>query len=221
MKPFAVLLLFAALSGCSAYGRGSGAKSVDARTAFEALRGVEGDWSGEVLDGPWINEGAGGEGVEQDGEARPVEGRYHVTAGGSVVEATMFKGTPREMVMMFHLDNGKLLLTQYGLGEDSTKLSADILMPTTSDAASDVAPRSSREPDGVGIRFLRARGANPAPSDDEYLHHVTVFIRRDMTGMFWTFYKDGAPTRVVSVELTQKSSPQAAAAAIATPPIIP
>jgi hypothetical protein len=211
MKPFAVLLLLAAMCGCSALGHGSGANSVDARTALETLRGVEGDWSGEVDEGPWINEGNGGEGVEQDGGVRPVEGRYHVTAGGSVVEATLFQGTPRETVMMFHLDDGKLMLTQYGTGGDSTTLSADFLAPARAMADSEVSSRSSREPDGVWIGFSRIRTLDTSPSDGEYLHDVSMLISKNGTQTFWTFYEDGAPTKAVYVELTKRNSPQAVA----------
>jgi hypothetical protein len=238
MKPFAVLLLLAAMSGCSALGHGSGAESVDARTALEALGSVEGDWSGEVLDGPWINEGGGGEGVEQDGGVRPVEGRYHVTAGCSVVEATLFQGTPRETVMMFHLDDGKLMLTQYGEAPNSATLVADMFGPTISDPPGPthvavrvgnetkareydvdvVAPQTSGEPDGVWIRFSRTRTADTSPSDGEYLHHVVMLITKNGTQTYWTFYEDGAPTKAVYVELTKRNSPQAVAGISLVPP---
>jgi hypothetical protein len=231
MKPFAVVLFLAAISSCAASGS-AGTPQIDARTAFDAPRDVEGDWSGEVLDGPWINEGAGGEGVEQAGEARLVEGRYHVTAGGRVVEATLFKGTPREMVMMFHLDGRKLMLTQYGEAENSATLVGDKIGPTFPEPPSwsyleildengttvqehdfaSAAPQSPREPNGVFIHLSLAGAAKPDPSGGEYLHHVFMLINKDGTRTSWTFYEDGAPTRVVYVELTQKNSLQTAAA---------
>src|SRR6266850_777190 len=181
MKLIAMVLLLTAMSGCSALGDSSGAERVDARSAFEALRGVEGDWSGEVLDGPWINEGAEGEGIEQPGEARPVEGRYHVTAGGSVVEATLFEGTPRETVMMFHLDGRKLMLTQYGEAGNSATLMGEKIGPTFPEPPSwshleirdengttvqeydegSAAPQSPRESNGVFIRLSLAGSAKP------------------------------------------------------------
>jgi hypothetical protein len=232
MKTSAVLLL-AALSGCSSFEHGSGAERIDARTAFEALSGVEGNWSGEIIEGPWINEGDGSEGTEQPGEGPPVKGRYHVTAGGSVVEATLFEGTPRETVMMFHLVGSKLMLTQYGESANRTTLAADVCAQSISDSTGPadavvrvgsgtqahdddgdvVAPPTSGAPDCVAIRFVCAGGANSAPSDGEYLHHLFVFVSKDMTKTWWTFFEDGAPARVVVVELTHKHSPQSVAEA--------
>jgi hypothetical protein len=225
MKPFAVFVLLVAASGCAATAD-SGSARIDAKSAFEQLRGVEGDWRGEVIEGAWIREGDQ-EGVHQPGEVRPVEGRYHVTAGGSVVEATMFRGMSRETVMMFHLDDGKLVLTQYGEAGNSAHLVADWSGPaiyspepthvevrlgegpvTEYDVA---APEPSGEPDGVGIRFSLPRTTRHARSDNEYLHDVVVLILRDGTETVWRFYKDGAPTRGVYVELTHKDSPRAVA----------
>jgi hypothetical protein len=192
------------MSGCSALHLGSGNGKVDARSAFEALRSVEGDWTGEVVEGT----GAG---------FHPVDGRYHATAGGSVVEATMFRGLPRETVMMIHFDGDKLMLTQYGEVGNSGTLVGDLFVPMFSDTAT--SPKT--EPEGVGVRFFLAGEAKPNPADDVYLHDVAVLIGKDGTKTIWNFYKDGAPAKDVYVELTQKSSPPAAAAATAAPRITP
>ncbi|HEV8111874.1 MAG TPA: hypothetical protein VGR31_03805 [Planctomycetota bacterium] len=207
MKPFAAFVFFVAVSGCAATAD-SGSARIDAKSAFEQLRGVEGDWRGEVIEGAWIREGDQ-EGVHQPGGVRPVEGRYHVTSGGSVVEATMFRGMSREMVMMFHFDDGKLMLTQYDEGGNSTSLVADSIEPAFPDDV--VAPDTTREPDGIVIRFSPPRATNRARWDDEYLHDVIVLVLKDGTHTIWRFYRDGAPTRGVFVELTQKDAPRALA----------
>jgi hypothetical protein len=228
MKPFAVSLLLVAVSGCAAFGRGTGNGRVDASSAFEKLRGVEGEWSGEVVEGT-------GEGVH------PVEGRYHVTAGGSVVEATLFRGMSRETVMMFHLDDGKLMLTQYGEPGNSGTLVGDMFGTAFTDPPGpahierldgkgatveeydvDVAAsQPSGEPAGVFIRFFMTGAANAAPSDGVYLHDVWLIILKDGTKTFWNFFKDGSPDRDVFVELTHKDSLQAAAEVFAMPPQTP
>jgi hypothetical protein len=38
---------------------------------------------------------------------------YRVTAGGSAVQETIFPGTKMEMISMYHMDKGDLLMTHY------------------------------------------------------------------------------------------------------------
>jgi hypothetical protein len=111
--------------------------------------------------------------------------------------------------MMFHFDDGKLMLTQYDESGNSTSLVADFIEPAFADDVD--APDSSRERDGIGIRFSLPRATNHALSDDEYLHDVIVLVRKDGAHTIWRFYRDGAPTRGVFVELTQKDAPRALA----------
>ena len=69
-------------------------ESFDAKTAFEALKKLEGSWEGASPEGP-------------------VSVTYKVTAAGSAVAETLFPGTPHEMITMYFLDGDKLRLTHY------------------------------------------------------------------------------------------------------------
>ena len=56
---------------------------------------------------------------------------FRVTAGGSVVEETIFPGSPMEMLSVYHMDKGNLLMTHYcALGnQPRMKLNAKKSMP--------------------------------------------------------------------------------------------
>ncbi|HMB55019.1 MAG TPA: hypothetical protein VKU40_17005, partial [Thermoanaerobaculia bacterium] len=71
------------------------AGGVDAEAAFEMMKGLAGDWQGTA---------AGEAGAEVD---------YRVTGNGSVVMQTQFPGTEHEMISMYHLVDGELVLTHY------------------------------------------------------------------------------------------------------------
>ena len=62
---------------------------IDAKTAFEKLKTLDGDWK-----------------VDAEGGHAPKGGKisYKVTAAGSVVMETQFAGTDHEMISMYHLD---------------------------------------------------------------------------------------------------------------------
>jgi hypothetical protein len=66
--------------------------------AFERLKSLVGDWTAKTEHG------------EHTGDAAV---NYRLTAGGSVLMETLFAGTPNEMVTMYYLDGGKLVLTHY------------------------------------------------------------------------------------------------------------
>ncbi|MBX3119223.1 MAG: hypothetical protein KF784_09170 [Fimbriimonadaceae bacterium] len=67
----------------------------DAKTAFEALKKLEGSWAGKMDGGM---------------EAKVI---YKLTGGGSALVETLAPGTEYEMVSVYHLDNNDLLMTHY------------------------------------------------------------------------------------------------------------
>jgi hypothetical protein len=71
--------------------------TVDGKTAFEMLKGLEGHWEGTL--------------GTRDGE--PIVVDYRVTANGTTVMETMFPGTPEEMVTMYYLEGDELVMTHY------------------------------------------------------------------------------------------------------------
>ena len=67
---------------------------------FEKMKTLAGTWKGTA--------------TEMDGKTEVTEIDYKVTSNGSVVVETLFPGTPKEMVSVYHDDeNGKLSMTHY------------------------------------------------------------------------------------------------------------
>ncbi len=88
-------LLWAAAPAAYAQGK---TDTIDARAAFEKLKGLAGDWEGDAGD-----------------KSSTMKGLvlYKVIGGGSAVVETLFPGTPHEMLTVYHLDGKKLMLTHY------------------------------------------------------------------------------------------------------------
>jgi len=86
------------------------AQAVDPKTAFERMKALAGTW-----------EGRGGHG-QTDQDVRVV---YRVASGGSVVQETQFPGSPHEMISMYHLADGQLVLTHYCAMGNQPKMKLD------------------------------------------------------------------------------------------------
>jgi hypothetical protein len=68
-----------------------------AADAFASLKRLQGEWRGPAM---------------QKGMP-PSHSIYRVTAGGSAVQETIFPGTKMEMLSVYHMDKGNLLMTHY------------------------------------------------------------------------------------------------------------
>jgi hypothetical protein len=104
MKKRALLTAILAASLTTAAWAGD---KVDSKAAFEKLKTLAGDWTGQ---GP-------------QGMATPVS--YKVSANGSVVMETLFSGTPHEMITMYHLAGGDLVATHYCAGANQPHFKLD------------------------------------------------------------------------------------------------
>ena len=71
--------------------------AVTPEQAFGAIKSLKGDWHG-----PAAMKGM-----------PPSHSVFRVTAGGSAVEETIFPGSPMEMLSVYHMDKGNLLMTHY------------------------------------------------------------------------------------------------------------
>ncbi len=76
------------------------APNYDAQTAFDALKGLAGEWSGIVASSP-------------GGEGRETTITYKVSANGHSVIETFAPGKPHEMFSVYHMDGDQLLMTHY------------------------------------------------------------------------------------------------------------
>jgi hypothetical protein len=97
--------------------------------------------------------------VEADKDGKPTDKIVSViklTAGGSVVEETLFPGQPQEMVSMYHRDGADLVMTHFCVLGNQPRLKADPKSPSNQ------------------IRFLFAGGTNLDPTKDMHMHEGTL-----------------------------------------------
>jgi len=95
MNRMLAMLPLLVLGACSTT-HSSMSDNTAAKSQFETLRSLEGDWVGEPA---------------PDGTR--VETTFHVTGNGSAVQQVLFPNTPHEMISMYHLDGDRLLHTHY------------------------------------------------------------------------------------------------------------
>jgi hypothetical protein len=131
----------------------------DAKAAFAELKRLTGDWEGTVM--------------KPDGPATKVT--YRVTANGHTLVETLFPGTPHEMISMYHLDQGKLVLTHYcALGNQ---------------------PRMAFDPARSSVKelvFDFTGGTNLDPAKDTHVHAGRVrFPEADRLEAEWYVFSGG------------------------------
>ena len=71
--------------------------AISAADAFASLQKLQGEWRGPAM----------------QKDMPPGHSIYRVTAGGSAVQETIFPGTKMEMLSVYHMDKGRLLMTHY------------------------------------------------------------------------------------------------------------
>lgn len=92
---FIAPVLVVLLTASNAWAGEMATGKIDAKAAFEMLKGLAGEWSGS----------------SSEGMAVPLI--FKVTGNGSVVMETLFAGTEHEMINMYHLVGGDLVATHY------------------------------------------------------------------------------------------------------------
>jgi hypothetical protein len=139
---------------------------------FEALKKLAGDW------------------VEVGKDGKPtatVLTSIRVTAGGTAIHETIFPGTDKEMITLYHLDGDDLILTHYCvLGNQ---------------------PRMKAEPgkDAKRISFKFSGGSNLKSPDDMHMHDATLtLIDNDHFRADWTACKDGKPCHQAGFDFVRK-----------------
>jgi len=153
-----------------------GAASVAALAAdttaarFDKLKALAGDWTK-----------SGGDGS--------VEASYRVTANGTAVVETLFPGTPHEMVTVFTIDKGNLVLTHYCAEGNQPHMKAD------------------RGGDASSIAFKFDGGGNIKSPKDDHMHEAFfTFKDADHLTSMWQFYKDGKPAEKAEFNLVRMAS---------------
>jgi hypothetical protein len=136
------------------------AEPVTAQAAFEGLKSLVGHWE------------APGPGPE----APKMQVSYRMISNGSTLMETMLAGTPHEMITMYHLDGGDLVLTHYCAAGNQPKMKLDLEASTAKN-----------------LRFAFAGGSNISESS-MHMHDGSIrLIDADHVEAEWTTYKDGKP----------------------------
>lgn len=139
------------------------AKAADANPQLEKLKKLAGTWVAADKDGKPTDE---------------VVSVFKVTAAGSTVHETLFPGQPHEMVSVYHLDKGELVMTHYCALGNQPRMKAD--------------PKSADNQ----IKFNFAGGTNLDPAKDKHMHGGTLtFIDDDHIEFAGEAWEDGKPAK--------------------------
>lgn len=129
---------------------------------FEKLKKLAGTW------------------VEADENGKPTDkvvSIIKVTAGGSAVQEVQFPDEPMEMVSVYHLDKGDLLMTHYCMLGNQPRMKADPASPPNQ------------------IRWKFAGGTNLDPAKDTHMHSATVtFVDDDHIELEGEAWEGGKPS---------------------------
>jgi hypothetical protein len=132
-------------------------------TAFEKLKKLAGTWLLADKDGKPTDQ---------------VASIIKVTAGGSAVHETLFPGQPHEMISVYTVDGGDLIMTHYCVLGNQPRMKADPKSPANQ----------------IVWRFTG--GANLDPKKDKHMHEATLTIldddRLEVNGVGW---ENGAPAK--------------------------
>jgi hypothetical protein len=140
-----------------------------AAAAFERFRALAGEWSGEF--GMGDSKGPGSI-------------TYRVTGGGSAVEETLFRGTPHEMVTMYHRDGPRMLLTHYCAAGNQPTM---VLVPGDDPAV---------------LRFEFLRASNMKSPSDGHMHEAVFDFRTDgRLRTTWTYWEGGKAGHAATFDL--------------------
>lgn len=117
--------------------------------------------------------------VAADKDGKPTEQVVSViklTASGSALQETLFPGQPMEMLSIYHLDGGDLIMTHYCALGNQPRLKAD--------------PKSA--PNTIHFQFTG--GTNLDPTKDMHMHEGKLtFINDDTIELNGVAWKDGKP----------------------------
>jgi hypothetical protein len=146
--------------------------STIAQTAeWQALKSLAGDWEGFY---------------DVDGKKMPATVEVRLTGDGSAVMHIMGKGTPHEMVTMFHPDGRRLLATHYCAAHNQPRMAL---------------VESQRRGE---IRFEYVDGTNIEPGDTHMTRLVLTIIDADHHTETWTSVTGGKETPPMILTYSRK-----------------
>jgi len=135
----------------------------------------------KALAGTW-------EGTAQHGEQKfPATVTWRVTGGGSAVTETLFEGTEHEMLTVYTVQDGRLVLTHYCAGGNQPFM------------------KERKGGKGNELVFEFAGGANLDPAKDSHMHSgLVTFFHDDRIRSEWQSWDGGKPTTKAIFDLTRR-----------------
>lgn len=142
-----------------------------AAEAFARLKTLHGDWID--VDGVF-------------GEKGKVAVTYRVTGAGNAVVETFPAGTPHEMVTVYHLDDGQLVLTHYCTSNTQPRMTSTGL-------------------EGNTLAFAFAGGDNIDPAKTNHMHSAKIeFISADEIKGTWVNWNNGKADHSATFRVVRK-----------------
>lgn len=115
------------------------------------------------LNGNWIQEGD-----------ENVSLSYRVTSGGSSIIETIFEGTDKEMVTVYHMDGEDLVMTHYCSAGNQPIMRGQIAVEDNA------------------LQFHCTNVSNVSSHDEGHMHALKLtFLDEDHLRQEWSFFKDG------------------------------
>ena len=153
LGPFVCLALFAASCASATPSR----PSADDSAHFEKLKSLAGAWTQ----------------TGQTDAPRGAKVTFRVTAGGAAIEQVDFAGTAHEMVTLYTLDRGRLVLTHYCVLGNQPRMEL-------------------KSVEGDTMEFDLTSLGNGDPSEDAHMHHakITLVDATHLTSA-WTMWENG------------------------------
>lgn len=165
-KAFAVVLMVLSASMV----RAAEVKSGGGDKALDQLK---------ALAGTWVSEKPG-----QDG--KPMTTVFKVTSGGTAVEETLFAGSDHEMIDMYTVEDGKVVLTHYCMMDNQPRMQL-------------------KSSENGTMKFEFVSGGNMKSRDESHMDSVELKVDGDTLTEKWTNMADGKPTEVMSFEFKKKA----------------
>jgi hypothetical protein len=177
-----VVSLFAAAQAFAA----EPSAKVEPKAAFERLKSLAGEWQGQAGHGE---------------QKFPASVTYKLASNGTVVMETLMPGTPHEMVSMYHLADGELVMTHYcGMG-NQPRMKLDTAGSTPDE-----------------LKFAFVGGTNLDPAKDGHIHAGALKFEGAGLSSDWTFWTGGKEAGHNVFNLKRASGAAAPAAMPASKP---
>jgi hypothetical protein len=148
----------------------------DGKAAFARLKALVGDWD-----------------VHGDSPTGfPLRIEYRLTGAGSAVTERLFAGTDHEMLTVYYLDGGDLVLTHYCAGANQPHLR--------------LVSGGAEGP----LRFDFVSVSNADPAKDSFMHSaVFTTLEKDKVESTWSTVKEGKPSGAHTFYMARAAVPSA------------